>query len=244
MFVHNLDELTKTIYLAEDEEYPERTCYNKNFRTKIMFLCSVARPRYIHSTGEWFDGKIGLWPFVESVPALRSSRNRPAGTLETKPISATRSVYRDYVLNKVLPAIWSKWPTSMKDMPIVLQHDNASPHEIKDAEFDYFCSLHGFKISMRFQPPNCPDLNVLDLGFFRSLQTIQFEKDACNVDEMVNAVNDAFVEVDVTTLENVFLTLQSVMISILEVGGYNNYKMPHTGKAKQRNLVCYLNPWA
>ncbi len=66
--------------------------------------------------------------------------------------------------------------------------------------------------------------------------TLQFEKDASNIDEMLVAVNEAFLEVDITTSENVFLTLQSVMISILEVGGYNNYKMPHTGKAKLRRI--------
>ncbi|KAG9411343.1 hypothetical protein AC1031_022087 [Aphanomyces cochlioides] len=89
---------------------------------------------------------------------------------------------------------------------------------------------------MRFQPPNSPDLNVLDLGYFRALQFAQFEHEASNLDELIRAVNDTFDGMDITTSENVFLTLQSVMISILEVNGYNNYKMPHLGKAQLRRL--------
>ena len=32
----------------------------------------------------WFDGKIGIWPFIEKVAAKKNSRNRHKGTLETK----------------------------------------------------------------------------------------------------------------------------------------------------------------
>ncbi|KAF0735498.1 hypothetical protein Ae201684_008065 [Aphanomyces euteiches] len=201
-----------------------------------MFLCAVARPRYDESTGRWFDSKIGISSFVETVPADRTSRNRPAGTIETKSVAVTKAVYREYVINKVLPAVRSKWPVSMRKMPIFLQHDNASAHGVFDEAFQAQCNVDGFSICLQFQPPNSPDLNVLDLGFFRAIQTLQFEKEATNIDEMLRAVDEAFLEVDITTLENVFLTLQSVMISVLEVRGYNNYKMPHLGKAKQRRV--------
>ncbi|RQM28476.1 hypothetical protein B5M09_013860 [Aphanomyces astaci] len=55
-----LDELTKTIYLGIDKEEPMRACHNTNFRTKVMFLCAVARPRLVVATGAWFDGKIAM----------------------------------------------------------------------------------------------------------------------------------------------------------------------------------------
>ena len=58
-----------------------------------MFLSAVARPRYIDATDHFWDGKIGIWPFIEWVPAQRSSINRPAGTLEMKNITVTRDVY-------------------------------------------------------------------------------------------------------------------------------------------------------
>nr|GMC92125.1 Transposase, Tc1-like protein [Ipomoea batatas] len=39
-------------------------------------------------TNEMFDGKIGMFPFVYKEPAKRRSKNREAGTLETKPIES------------------------------------------------------------------------------------------------------------------------------------------------------------
>ncbi|KAF0705579.1 hypothetical protein AaE_014459 [Aphanomyces astaci] len=200
-----------------------------------MFLCAVAPPRLVVATGAWFDGKIGMCPFVKGVPALRTSRNPQAGTIETKPISVTRDVYYDMVANHVLPAIRRIWLPSLKDLPILIQHDNASAHNIHDAMFESSCKAFGWNISTRFQPPNSPDLNVLDLGFFRAIQTLQYEKEASNVDELILAVHEAYVELDVETSENIFLTLQGVMISILEVSGYNN-KLQHIGKAKLRRI--------
>ncbi|XP_073119788.1 uncharacterized protein [Henckelia pumila] len=80
--------LTKTCekyYLHADEIEPFRTCKSKSFITKIMFLDAVARPRFDETTGDEFNGKIGIWPFVSHEPAKRRSKNRAAGTLETKP---------------------------------------------------------------------------------------------------------------------------------------------------------------
>ncbi|ETV75923.1 hypothetical protein H257_09884 [Aphanomyces astaci] len=58
-----------------------------------------------HDHGVLFDGKVGVWPFVESVPAVRNSRNRPTGTMATSLVNVNATVYRDYVINKVIPAI-------------------------------------------------------------------------------------------------------------------------------------------
>ena len=48
---------------------------NRDHLIKVMFLCAIARPRY-DAAGECiFDGKIGIWPFVETRIARRSSPN-------------------------------------------------------------------------------------------------------------------------------------------------------------------------
>ena len=52
-----------------------------------MFLFSVARPQYDYRAKRLFNGKIRVWPFVETVPAKRNSKNRPAGTEDVKPVS-------------------------------------------------------------------------------------------------------------------------------------------------------------
>ena len=44
------------------------------------------------------------------MPAARSSKNRPKGTPVTQPVPMTRELYRDLMVNKVIPAIKAVWP--------------------------------------------------------------------------------------------------------------------------------------
>uniref|UniRef100_H3G778 Uncharacterized protein n=1 Tax=Phytophthora ramorum TaxID=164328 RepID=H3G778_PHYRM len=105
----NMYKASNGYYLASDENLPYRSCPNKRYIGKLMFLAAVARPRYDFGQNRYFDGKIGIWPIVEHIVALRSSVNRPAGTSITKSISMTRRVYVDLLKNKVFPAIRSQW---------------------------------------------------------------------------------------------------------------------------------------
>ena len=69
-----------SFYLGAGE--PEPAIYTKHKRhiTKVMCLCAVARPRMCPDSRSMWDGKIGIWPFAEWVPAKRSSKHRVAGT--------------------------------------------------------------------------------------------------------------------------------------------------------------------
>jgi len=68
-----------------------------------------------------------LYLYIE--PAKRSSKNRAAGTLETKPIlSVTKEVIRSCLIEKVLPTIYARWPLSSMEETIFIQQDNAKPH--------------------------------------------------------------------------------------------------------------------
>jgi len=49
-----------------------------------MFLVAVARPRFDDDGNETYSGKIGMFPLVHEVPAIRSSVNKPSETLVTK----------------------------------------------------------------------------------------------------------------------------------------------------------------
>lgn len=129
-----ITEQTQRLYLALGEDEPERTCSHKSHIIKVMFLAAVAHPRFDEHGNCTFDGKVGLWPFVERVRAQRSSHNRPRGTLETKSVNVTKDVYRQYVLDKVLPAIKAKWPVQRLTYPIGLQHNNAKSHFQEDDE--------------------------------------------------------------------------------------------------------------
>jgi hypothetical protein len=124
-------------YILEDESEPHRTCKNKNFVGKVMFLVALARPRFYHEGRNTFSEKIGVFPLVDKVPAKRSSANRIARTLETKPISSiTKEVSRMFLINKVLPAIKEKWPREHVHETIYIQQDNALCHvSVDDEEF-------------------------------------------------------------------------------------------------------------
>ena len=228
-------------YLHPQEEEPLRTCKSKKFIVKVMFLAAVARPRFDCSGNPTFDGKIGIFPFVFKEPAKRSSKNRMAGTLETKPIlSVTKEVYRRCLIEQVLPAIHAKWPRDGGSVTeILIQQDNAKPHiNPTDPVFIEAASRDGFDIHLSFQPPNSPDMNVLDLGYFRAIQSLQHQEAPLSIDELILAVEKSFDELSSESLNNVFLTLQSCMVEVMKNLGGNNYKVPHIGKHHLMKESC------
>ena len=186
---------TLRYYKGADEGQLARTCKNKNYIPKIQILTVLGRPRFDSNKNCTFDGKIGCFPFVTYVPARRSSINRPAGTIEMKPIeSIKKETIREFMIEKVLPAIRAKWPHEDADKPIYIQQDNAKPHlSPNDRQFCEAAKQDGFDIRLVCQPANSPDLNVLDLGFFNSIQSIQYKTTAKTTEELVAAVNTVII---------------------------------------------------
>ena len=186
-----LHQTSERYYLLPEEDEPHRTCKNKNYIPRIMFLCVCARPRF--RNGECvFDGKIGCFPLVNFEQAIRGSHNRLRGAQVIKPIqSITREVIRDFMINKVLPAIRAKWPREDVNKPIFIQQDNAPSHlKVDDPQFCEVAKQDGFDIRLICQPPNSPDFNILDLGFFRAIQAIQYKKDAKTMQDLIPAVEE------------------------------------------------------
>ncbi|CAH9102271.1 unnamed protein product [Cuscuta epithymum] len=169
-----LSKTTQKYYLHPAEIDPVRTCKSKRFITKVMFLTAVARPRFGRNEEVLFDGKIGIFPFTVIEAAKRASKNRVAGVLETKPmLSITKDITKAFLIEKVVPAIKSKWPIH-GSKTIFIQQDNATPHiKSSDPEFKAVAKADGFDIHLTCQPTNSPDLNILDLGFFNAIQSLQ-----------------------------------------------------------------------
>ncbi len=72
----SVSEKTLRVYCIPGEKVPERYAQNRDHLIKkVMFLCAIARPRYAAAGECIFDGKIGIWPFVETRIARRSSPN-------------------------------------------------------------------------------------------------------------------------------------------------------------------------
>ncbi|XP_074266707.1 uncharacterized protein LOC141589988 [Silene latifolia] len=187
-----LTQPSRRFYLSKGEKKPYRSVQSKKFIGKVMFMCAVARPRYGSNGEVLFDGKIGIWPFIVEVPAKRNSRNRVAGTMETKCIeSINKQVVKDMILKIVIPAIKAKWLEG-ENKHIIIQQDNARPHIKNWIRFQSQANKDGWNIELSCQPPNSPDLNVLDLGFFRAIQSLQQRKNAYKLDKLVVEVNNAF----------------------------------------------------
>ena len=90
-------------------------------------------------------------------------------------------------------------------------------------------------MSLKCQPPNSPNLNLLDVGFFNSIQYLQHKSSPKTIDELVECVQSAFEDLDEKTLNNIFLTLQKCMEATMVKQGGNNYKLPHISKTPLEN---------
>jgi transcriptional regulator with XRE-family HTH domain len=111
----------------ENNSLPARKVVHKSHISKVMFLAATARPRYDDSGTCIFDGKIGIWPIVTRTPAVRNSVNRPAGTIITKPQNVTNEIYRQMLLEKVIPAIKNRFPHN-RNRSVSIQQDGAGAH--------------------------------------------------------------------------------------------------------------------
>lgn len=197
-----------------------------------MFLSAVARPRYIGNV--YWDGKIGMWPLTERVRAQRRSALRPAGVMVTEKVNMDQVVYKRMMLELVLPAIQQKCPEGMRSNRIYLQQDSAPAHlrfsHAGCPELRGVCRDLGLDLVPFFQPAQSPELNVLDLGFHRALQTRVLKDSSTTIDELVDRVQVVFREYDALQLDKVFLTLQSVIDVVLHEEGGAVPAIPHLGK--------------
>jgi hypothetical protein len=232
-------------YVYDDEEVASRSVQSKRFITKVMFMAAVARPRYDAHKKKLFDGKIGVWAFAKKEAAQRSSKRRARGTLETKPVNVDAAVYKAMILDNVTPAVLLKMLKAQLTSGVWVQQDNAGPHRAMTSDLvKNQVALGTAKVEMLNQPPNSPDFNVLDLGFFNYIQSLQHQKSTRTIDELIDAVENAFLEMPVDTLSKTFLTLQKVMEESMARQGSNDYKLPHMKKDKtikdfsRFNLTC------
>ncbi|KAF0730141.1 hypothetical protein AaE_009321 [Aphanomyces astaci] len=224
--------INRRYYLWHDEDVPIRRCTSKRHIIKVMFLTAVARPRYDAGKKEMWDGKIGTWPFVSMVAAKRKSKNRERGTMVTTPLTVTKPIYRQFLVDNVIPSIKRLWP-GRRNLPIFIQQDNARPHvQVDDAAVATAGRSNGWMIQLTAQPAMSPDFNVLDLGFFNSIQCLQHRQIVTTIDELVSAVSGAFNDLDWRVLDKTFMTLQKVLEESLKIGGDNAYKLPHMHKDK------------
>jgi hypothetical protein len=84
-----------------------------------MFLAVVGVPHY-GPKKEWFDGKVGIWPFAELQHAQRKSSNRDAATLEPKSVTVNAANF----LNMVTRVPGGVLDTIKKKIPWFVEEGN------------------------------------------------------------------------------------------------------------------------
>ena len=186
--------------IVADEAEPYRHVQHKLFLMKIMFLCMVARPRYDMNKNAWFDGKIGIWPIRKWEPVKQSLKKCAKGTPVWKNQCIKRDVYREYLIQKLLPAIKRRWP--MNNGRIWLQQDGTKSHILEyEEEFKEVVDKIGLNLTVYTQSPNSPDTNILDLGFFRAIQAFNDDCTA-NEEELIKLVEKALIQFPPEMVEN------------------------------------------
>ncbi|KAF0702046.1 hypothetical protein AaE_016160 [Aphanomyces astaci] len=207
-----LTKVKRRYYVYDDEEVATRSVKSKHYITKVVFLAAVALPATT-ITPRRFE---------------TASNNCPKGTLVTVPQAVDSTVYFDAILNKVVPAIMAKFPGGLRRGDVFLQQGNAIPHRCVTTELLQAKGVRGIVESN--QPTNSPDFNVLDFGFFSSIQSLQHQKATRSIEELIGAVESAFYELPADTVAKTFITLQKVLEMSIEMLGSNDYKLPHMRK--------------
>ena len=112
--------------LLPDKKNPKHCIKHKLHITKVMFLCTVVRPRFNPSVNSWWDRKLGIWSIGDWEPAKWKLKNRPKGTLVWKNKMVTKEVYRELLISKSIPAILENWPSRDRmSRTIFIQQDSA-----------------------------------------------------------------------------------------------------------------------
>ena len=85
----------------------------------------------------------------------------------------------------------------------------------------------GYKIKLYNQSPKSLDLNVLDLGFFRFVQSLQEKKCTRNFDNLIIAVQLAFDRIEFMDLVRNLVTLKEIMKLVLINSSMNHFYIYH-----------------
>lgn len=142
-------------------------------------------------------------------------------------------------MDKVVPALRSKWPREDGRCTVRIQVDNAPPHSSSNkndpwlVEWENLLSLPQAQVKMKVieQLANSPDNNINDLSFFASLQSRYWQQTpATTIEGLIANVRKAYDEYDPERLNRIWLTHGAVLNAIISIDGGNNYSLPHLKK--------------
>ncbi|ETN06143.1 hypothetical protein PPTG_13925 [Phytophthora nicotianae INRA-310] len=209
-------------------------------KTKVMFMAAVARPQWDSQRNEFFDGKIGVWPFVRDeiqacIPMEGSDmksalQGRTFVPLET----VTKEDVQRMITEIIVPTIRHKMPVHLT---IYIQQDSAKIRCSGDATFAEEGRKEGWNIQMQNLPPYSPDFTVMDSALFRFVQAALkasppplLNTSVSGLTELVSCVERAFSTLKSDQINDAFLSLQKAMECTMRVQGSNTYELGPTSK--------------
>jgi hypothetical protein len=241
-YLKHLVQSTKT--LPGVPEAAHDTVQSKTQIPKVMFLTLIALPR-MTPTGNIFDGLVEIRPIVTYVPAKRSSKNRSKGTMELKSTSMTGRLYMELLTkeNGLFDSLTRKGQGVVEsNHHWTIQQDGAKPHVNKHvaAAISAGGCTGNRNIGITTQSAQSPDVMVLDLAFFSSLQSYarRIKYSVTSTEDFITQVQQAFREYPVDKLLRCCALQLVAYREILKDCGGNQYEMPHTGiRLRQKHNV-------
>jgi hypothetical protein len=127
--------------------------------------------------------------------------------------------------------------SSLKGEAIKIVLDNSPTHQplwVKE-EINNIGKEDGWNIELDYQSAPSPDLNVLDLLFFWSLQKRDdvLKYQCKTIADLKNHVLEAFDEYDSNTIERCIGCLYANYVEVLKHDGGSDFHTPHSGVRKR-----------
>ena len=238
------------LYLPPGVQPPVLRVKHKRHIPKVMFLAALGQP-----TAN-FNGSVGIWPVQKLYTPKRASRAHPRENNQLVPYLKecvmdgevfVRMIKEDYIPKVVeLGSVMLQAKPVGAKLTVWSQLDNAGGHGLgftleEINRLGATCHPH-IRIHFYTQPPNSPDMNILDLGAWNSLQRavkpVVYQHQtphATNQSQIISAVTTSFIEWNAREkCEKLFDTLQAFMAELLLSGG-DNQDQPH-----KRNIAPHL----
>jgi hypothetical protein len=208
---------------------PKFEVKSKSHIPKVMMLSAIAKPK----PRAGFNGLIGIWRVAQKHTAKRRSKNHQKGAKYDKDCTMDSNLFYQMMTEKVIPAIRSKMTWATK---VYIQIDNASPHTgrntVSRIQQHADRSKSKTRIELVLQPPQSPDTNANDLGFFNSLQTrvrkLNRQFRSLDKEKLAERVVTEFENYPPEILRKLFETKSLVLRTIYQHSGSNDFVLPHS----------------
>ena len=251
--------LRKRVLMKLGDPHPYLRARSKRHITQQMYLGALAYPR----PSQAFNGCIGMYLVAEKVVAKRTSKHHKSGEEYLKSITMNTKKFIQMITEQVIPDIIAQTRCWVKTIKI--QMDNAGGHgggcgKISKTidKLNAWVAENQQKLSQMMgsrnavvpkfefigQPANSPDLNVLDLGAWTSIDCRVQNRvsELRNKHEWKEAIRKSVkLAWESWSTENIcsrlFETQLAVMKRIIECGGDNTYKLPHFRESKRKRAA-------